>query len=927
MKTMKRTLATLLMVIMLFGVVAVAAQAASLDFTTSNYGYMIPTDYKIKKQVSTVKVYGNYDYVNFYIHSNYGDMFFFYEIYSDEKMTKLVASDYTYCEVAGDYTYTPWLTLKGKFNTGTYYGVTYAAQIDDAGNVTVSEKSVEEFKLSVNKKPKYNQQMVILKSVTNTANGPTIKWYKLSSSTQKYNIYRRSLTGTKWTKIATVKGSVFSYTDKSIKDKNGKYVYTVRGVDKNGTLTRYHYTGLMCLFAKTPSVSSVSTTYDNQIQVKWKSTAKSAVYNVYRKDNGGKWKIVAKNYKGTSYIDKNATSGNNYRYTVRAVIPTEYGNAVSYYNNGKAVDYVGAPKLNPVTVVENGLNITWEKVDAATAYTVYKKTFEKDAKWQNLGKVNSDVFTFTDTTANSESAFIYTVRAEGKTSRGSYVNAGVEYFVLEKPVITSVEKWIGDEKQNISWTGDSRTLKYNVYIKENGEWKLLGTTSGKSYTSDVIYGKSEYCVESVRNGLTSRSDSYEFECYPAVNVTAKENLVAGNRLQWKVHELAEKYNVYKATIDSVTGEKTQYELLGTFLNVSSNEKYLEILDETAIDGVSYVYKINAFYYGVEHESSSEIKIERTIPEVDASNTNIELISSNSYQYSAANYIWITPKDGRETPRVYYFYNYQTGNWVQIYSHYSNGNSYQISEGQLSDAGIYPNANGEYKMAVVYLTPAENEGYYKETTSIDRDVTTFKFPDKCVTEIAAELESKQIKLSWKNVEGATKYIVTYTDAPFNENSIEVEKSATDTTACYLPTDLEKDCTYDVKLTTIYEDGSKSIFSGKKVIMHAIPELTRVNKVVSKADGSNLVYVHVKDDIFYMDTVVLYRKAPGDSKWEAVRYLDDFDSYSDYGYAYRDKTADGTVAYTYTARYKADESKVGAETDIGSWFDEKGVTLKV
>ena len=60
---------------------------------------------------------------------------------------------------------------------------------------------------------------------------------------------------------------------------------------------------------------------------------------------------------------------------------------------------------------------------------------------------------------------------------------------------------------------------------------------------------------------------------------------------------------------------------------------------------------------------------------------------------------------------------------------------------------------------------------------------------------------------------------------------------------------------------------------------------------------------------------------------IRYLDDFDSYSGYGYAYRDKTADGTVAYTYTARYKADESKVGAETDIGSWFDEKGVTLKV
>ena len=922
MKKTKRLLMTVLAVIMLLSMVIVGVEAASLDTTSHNYGYMVPTDAKISKSVSTVKVYGNYDYINFYIQSDYDDMYFFYEIYSDKKMTKLVAGDYTYCAKSGSYDYTPWLTLKGKFNTGTYYGVTYAATIDGDGNATISEPSVVTFKLVVNKKPKYNQQMVILKSVTNTANGPTIKWYKLSSTTQKYNIYRRSLTGTKWTKVATVKGSVLSYTDKSIKDKNGKFVYTVRGIDKNGTLTRYHYSGLTCLFAKTPSVSSVATTYDNQVQVKWKSTAKSAVYNVYRKTDGGKWILIAKNFKGTTYLDKKTESGKNYRYTVRAVIPTEYGNAVSYYNNGKAVDFVGAPKLKPVKVVENGLNITWGSVSGATAYTVYKKTLDKGAKWQSLGKVNSDVFTFTDTTANEDSSFIYTVRAEGKTSRGSYVNSGVEYFVLDKPVITSVKKWIGDEKQDIDWTGDSRTLKYNVYIKENGDWKLLGTTSNEYYTSTVIYGKSEYCVESVRNGLTSRSDSYKFECYPTVNVTAKENLVAGNRLQWQVHELAEKYSVYRAIVDGTTGEKTQFELLET-LEVSGDEEYLEFLDENVVDGVNYIYKINAFYYGDEHEGDTEYKIYRADIDTNFDDIKIELESYNSYRYpDARNEVWLTLPEGCG----YHFYNYNTGSWVTVTSHYSRDGALQLSEQEINEQGAYANQYGEYKIAFVYSVANESGDSY-QVTSYDKEVRTFKFPEEYVEEIAAELESKQIKLSWKNVEGATKYIVTYTDTSYNENSIEIERSATDTTACYLPTDLEKNCTYDVELTTIYADGSKSIFSGKKVIMHAIPELTRVNKVVSKADGSNLVYVHIKDDIFYMDTAVLYRKAPGDSKWKAVRYLDDFDSYSGYGYAYRDKTADGTVAYTYTARYKADESKVGAETDIGSWYDEKGITLKV
>ena len=530
--------------------------------------------------------------------------------------------------------------------------------------------------------------------------------------------------------------------------------------------------------------------------------------------------------------------------------------------------------------------------------------------------MSGDVTEFTDTTANAESAFVYTVRSEGKTSRGSYSGTGIEYFVLSKPVITSIEPGYAG-RHTLNWTGDSRTESYNVYLNKNNEWKLLGTTRNTYYnTTEQAFGKAEFRVEAVRGTLSSMSDSYFCECYPSVNVTAKENLVAGNRLQWEAHELAEKYNIYRATIDSVTGEKTQYELLAT-INVVDGTEYLEFLDEDAIDGVNYVYKINASYYGDEKESDVELKIYRAVSDVPLSNEQVEIESYSSYEYpDASNYIWVTPRDGRETSRVYYFYNYQTGNWVQIYSHYSNGNSQEISEKQLSDEGIYPDSNGEYKMAVVYLTG--DNGIYSETTSIDRDVITIKFQEDFITEIAAELESKQIKLSWKNVEGATKYIVTYTDPSFNEHSIEVEKSTTDTTACYLPTDLNNGSTYEVSLTTIYEDGSKSIFSGKKVILHGMPKMTYVNKY----------YVYVEDSIPYGANAVLYRKAPGSSEWEVVKTLDDFDSYSTkYGYAYRDAKSDGTVAYTYTARCIADKSKVGAETDIGSWYDEKGITLKV
>lgn len=614
MKTTKRFIMMIFAAIMLLSVVAVAAEAASLNTTSSDYGYMVTTDVKISKPVSTAKVYGNYDYLNFYINSYYDNMYFFYEIYSDKKMTKLVAGDYTYCATAGAYDYTPWLKLKGVFNSGTYYGVTYAATIDENGNATISEPSMRTFKFVVNKKPKYNQQMVILKSVTNTANGPTVKWYKLSSSTQKYNVYRRSLTGTKWTKVATVKGSVFSYTDKSIKDKNGKYVYTVRGIDKNGTLTRYHYSGIMCLFAKTPSVSSVATTYDNQVQVKWKSTAKSAVYNVYRKTDGGKWVLIQKNFKGTTYLDKKTESGKNYRYTVRAVIPTEYGNAVSYYNNGKTVDFVGAPKLNPVSVVDNGLKITWGKAEGATAYTVYKKTLDKGAKWQSLGKVSNDVFTFTDTTANAESAFIYTVRAEGKTSRGSYVNAGVEYFTLSQPEFTITQN---EHIIHLNWEPVKNAEGYYILNKnDKGEWSVYQTiTAGTDFSLYVwqTHEKLQLTVQAYRGDMVSdfKEDVAVIDYWAKANA---EYAIYTDAIYFTDYSgrYNTTYNLYRKL---ATQSDDEYKLISSDIAGSSGE-WVYLSDDTDVEyDTEYVYQVRMSYLGVEQQSNIQtINIIKYSPE-------------------------------------------------------------------------------------------------------------------------------------------------------------------------------------------------------------------------------------------------------------------------------------------------------------------------
>ncbi len=466
MRKTKRVLAMALVVVMLMSVMGIAASAATVPTTKTNYGYMLPTDAKGTKTVSTVKLYGNYDYIDFYINSRYADMYFFYEIYSSKNYTEksLIDGGYFYCGAKGTYSGSTLLKLSGVYKSGTYYAVTYAAKISASGDVSLSEPSLREFKIVVDRTTAFKKQMVINKTVKNTVNGPQITWQGVSGAT-KYYVYRRPMTGTTWTKVGTAKSSARSFVDTTVKNKNGKFVYTVKAVNKSGAATRYHYAGLDCLFAKAPVIKSVATVADNKIKVQWNNTSSSAYYEVYRREVGtSSWTKLASNYKKTYYNDAKAVSGKTYEYTVRANIKTVDGLARSAYygNTDKAVKYLQAPNVTDVYKDETGLCVLWNEVSGATAYTVYRRPLDGSTGWVNLKKVSASTTDFVDTTASFDGEYIYTVRAEGSKGRGSYYTDGIPYINFETPEVHA-EFDSTNNTITLNWDNVPYALSYDVY--------------------------------------------------------------------------------------------------------------------------------------------------------------------------------------------------------------------------------------------------------------------------------------------------------------------------------------------------------------------------------------------------------------------------------------------------------------------------------
>lgn len=440
MKITKRILAIVMSVVTLFSAMGIAVEAAKVSYANLNLGYMAPANSKGTKLIETVKLYGDYDYINFYIKSKKKDTYFFYEIYSDKKCTKLVEGDSVYRN-KGEYSFVPKIKLKKKYKSKTYYMVTYAAKKYSGGKIKIDKKSLREYNIKVDRDADFEDKVVVLKEVKNTTKGAYIKWGELSGA-KKYEIYRRSITGTKWKKLDTVSSKKLSFTDTSIKSKNVNYVYSVKAINKKGTKSRMLYSGLTCLFAKTPTMKSVAVIYDNAIEIKWNSTSSKAKYNIMRKTGDGSWKTIKSNYSGTTYKDTSIKNGKKYTYSVKAVISTDYGKATSSYytNSDKAVTYIRKPTLKDALAVENGVKVNWYTVSGATGYTIYRKNSGSSTGWSYISKVSANATSFVDTSADKKTSYIYTVRSEAKKNRGSYSKTGIRYTYVapENPETTDI---------------------------------------------------------------------------------------------------------------------------------------------------------------------------------------------------------------------------------------------------------------------------------------------------------------------------------------------------------------------------------------------------------------------------------------------------------------------------------------------------------
>ena len=309
-------------------------------------------------------------------------------------------------------------------------------------------------------------------TLSNVSSGVHIDWKNVKGATS-YKIYRKNSENKKTTVVATVKKS--AYTDTEV--KNGtRYTYSVKPVLKNTKEDQISKAKEITRLGRPKIIKSSNSV--KGITLSWSASEGATSYRIYRKADDYRWKLIGKTNASTlTFTDKKARSEYNYRYMVKGCNK----DCSSYRSNYLKTDFIPSPEITKVASNKKSITISWEKVNKADVYRVYRsKPGETDTYY--YASVDSSKTSLTDKNAKLGQKYSYTVRAVDKNGKPSGKRAAVDCVLMQAPVIKKAVNATGGVK--LTWTKVPSAESYNLYRRESSDsvWKKVLNTKKLSAT-------------------------------------------------------------------------------------------------------------------------------------------------------------------------------------------------------------------------------------------------------------------------------------------------------------------------------------------------------------------------------------------------------------------------------------------------------------
>ena len=241
----------------------------------------------------------------------------------------------------------------------------------------------------------------------------------------------------------------------------------------------------------------------------WDAVEGATAYEVYRKVWDDEEFKLYKMVEDTTLAVSGLTTGKTYSFYVVAknsVVTTKASEIVSV-----ATALEGKVKLEMEQVSASKFKLSWNKIDGATRYIVYRK--RNDDKLKKVLTLGADKLEYT-TAEMPNGEYLFVLKAgrydsiDRVMTKASYTVTGCVAKV--KPSITLSA---GTKQVKVSWKKLEGVTNYEVYRATSGKYTKIKTTTATSYTAKSLTSGKKYYFKVRGYKLYKSGDDIKYNVY------------------------------------------------------------------------------------------------------------------------------------------------------------------------------------------------------------------------------------------------------------------------------------------------------------------------------------------------------------------------------------------------------------------------------
>ncbi len=420
------------------------------------------------------------------------------------------------------------------------------------------------------------------------------------------------------------------------------------------------------------------------------------------------------------------------------------GVCIKGYTAAAEPEVPAIPTNVTATEINGEINITWDKVEGAEAYRLYRATSEDGEK--DL-VISTNTNTVIDGNADYGTQYYYYVQAYNSDTAVSDFSAPATAMRVYMPAPEISNVYVNGIKTRISWTAVDGAVMYCIYRADSstGEKTLLqsGIFESLMFTDNDDNLKQAttyyYYIQAVSGYYTSEYSEAAVSTTEDIAAPVITGAVASDKditITWQAVEDALRYHVFRS--DSVDGEKTQ---LG-------NSTSLSYTDSTAEYGKIYYYYVQAYSLSPRLTSVYSEPISASISALTAPE-----ITSISAEGGTVTLSWSTV-NGATSYRIFRA-DSATGARTQI---------------KIRTTPNYTDATVEEGKTYYYFVAAYNASTAElsELSECESIAVPKPFGSPEITSISAE--DSTVTLAWSTVNGATSYRIFRADSETGEKKL-------------------------------------------------------------------------------------------------------------------------------------------------------------